>query len=571
MQQIKDRLGKRMSESQDELLAKRQKANDPYEFQENTFVEYGSVFDGDESDVLDEISNGYYPNFFWIELSLFANVFLSGFDGTVTASTYTTIGDEFKATNTASWITTSYLITSTAFQPLYGSFSDILGRRSCLIGATSFFIFGCIGCSFSSNIIMLDVMRALTGVGGGGLVTLATIVNSDIIAPEQRGNWQAFQNLLLGFGGICGASFGGVIAETFGWRWCFLLQAPIGFTGVIIGYFFIQNPPRKESFDDDGHKKSMDKIDFQGSITLVLALSLQLLVLSVGGSQLAWSDIRLIGLFVLSCLFMLIFAIIEIKTKALPIIPPVLLHDPFGFIILGVGIMVGIASYAYLFILPLLFRIVLGDNISQAGLRLTIPSLFTPVGGLIAGYFMSKGANTLFKLVSCGALLMFLGNFLALKIDEGENPWVLGLYLVPANIGQGIIFPSSLFSFIYIFDKDKQAIATSTAYLFRSIGSVWGVAGSSTIIRHVLKIVVSNSLSHVPGLSKKDIAGVVEKVSQDISSIETLEPEIAFWVNKGYATAIREAQAFSTLCCFICLSLCGLKVLLKIKSRSSYD
>lgn len=74
-------------------------------------------------------------NFLWIELSLFMNVFLSGFDGTVAASTYTTIGNEFGAMNLASWITTSYLITSTAFQPLYGSFSDIIGRRKCVIFA----------------------------------------------------------------------------------------------------------------------------------------------------------------------------------------------------------------------------------------------------------------------------------------------------------------------------------------------------------------------------------------------------------------------------------------------------
>jgi MFS family permease len=39
------------------------------------------------------------------------------------------ISSEFNAANTASWLTTSYLITSTAFQPLYGRFSDIFGRR----------------------------------------------------------------------------------------------------------------------------------------------------------------------------------------------------------------------------------------------------------------------------------------------------------------------------------------------------------------------------------------------------------------------------------------------------------
>jgi hypothetical protein len=56
--------------------------------------------------------------FFWIELAIFANVFLYGFDGTITAATYAVISSEFDAANTASWLTTSYLVTSTAFQPL---------------------------------------------------------------------------------------------------------------------------------------------------------------------------------------------------------------------------------------------------------------------------------------------------------------------------------------------------------------------------------------------------------------------------------------------------------------------
>ncbi|EGV64437.1 hypothetical protein CANTEDRAFT_121807, partial [Yamadazyma tenuis ATCC 10573] len=86
------------------------------------------------------------PNFFWIETSLLINVFLSGFDGTVTASTYSMIGNEFKALSIAPWITSSYLISSTAFQPLYGSLSDIFGRRICICFALFVFGIGCYGC-----------------------------------------------------------------------------------------------------------------------------------------------------------------------------------------------------------------------------------------------------------------------------------------------------------------------------------------------------------------------------------------------------------------------------------------
>lgn len=59
--------------------------------------------------------------FLWVEIAIFANVFLYGFDSTITASTYAVISSAFDSANTASWLTTSYLVTATSFQPLYGS------------------------------------------------------------------------------------------------------------------------------------------------------------------------------------------------------------------------------------------------------------------------------------------------------------------------------------------------------------------------------------------------------------------------------------------------------------------
>lgn len=47
--------------------------------------------------------------FLWIQGAIMSNVFLYGFDGTITAATYAVISSEFDATNTASWLTTSYV------------------------------------------------------------------------------------------------------------------------------------------------------------------------------------------------------------------------------------------------------------------------------------------------------------------------------------------------------------------------------------------------------------------------------------------------------------------------------
>ncbi|KAJ9218892.1 hypothetical protein DTO027B5_959 [Paecilomyces variotii] len=138
----------------------------------NAVTSFGDDFDAESAVQPNEVQPLLQPDaepqtwkapkgFIWIELAIFANVFLSGFDGTITASTYALISSEFHAANTASWLTTSYLITSTAFQPLYGRFSDIFGRRVCFFTSTIMFMLGCVGCGLAKDIIFLNAMRAL--------------------------------------------------------------------------------------------------------------------------------------------------------------------------------------------------------------------------------------------------------------------------------------------------------------------------------------------------------------------------------------------------------------------------
>ncbi len=283
--------------------------------------------------------------FFWIELAIFANVFLYGFDSTITAATYAVISSDFDAANTASWLTTSYLVTSTAFQPLYGRFSDIFGRRICFFVATTTFAVGCLGCGLAQDIVTLNVMRAVTGFGGGGLMTMATIINSDMIPFKRRGMYQALQNSVWGFGAISGASFGGLIADTIGWRWCFTLQVPISVLGLVVGYFVVADQTRRD--DSDGLLKgTWEKVDISGALILVTALSTQLVGLSLGGNELPWSSGWVIGSLIGSVALLGLFFWVEARTRAMPIIPLRMLSGRLSISVQTANLCAGLAAYA---------------------------------------------------------------------------------------------------------------------------------------------------------------------------------------------------------------------------------
>ena len=110
--------------------------------------------------------------------------------------------------------------------------------------------------------------------------------------------------------------------------------------------------------------------------------------------------------------------------------------------------------------IPLFFQVVLKDSASKAGLRLAIPSLSTPVGGLIAGFIMSRW-GMLSYLVRAGCFFMILGNGLIASLKYHDSTWKYIVYLFPANIGQGIVFPSILFTNIAAFEQSRKPTAPS--------------------------------------------------------------------------------------------------------------
>lgn len=109
--------------------------------------------------------------------------------------------------------------------------------------------------------------------------------------------------------------------------------------------------------------------------------------------------------------------------------------------------------------LPLFFQVVLLDSASQAGARLAIPSLATPLGALVAGHIMSRYGK-LIALLRSGALCMVVGNALVTALQFNDTTWKYYLFIFPANFGQGITYPATLFTNIATFEHSgKRGIA----------------------------------------------------------------------------------------------------------------
>jgi hypothetical protein len=130
------------------------------------------------------ISHG---RFWWIFGSVLALHFVSNFDGTIMASSHPVITSYFQSSNSASWLSTAFLLTSTAFQPLVGRLSDTVGRKGPYLAAATIFALATVWCALAQSMASFIAGRAVCGLGAGGVMTLGSIIVSDLVPIERRG------------------------------------------------------------------------------------------------------------------------------------------------------------------------------------------------------------------------------------------------------------------------------------------------------------------------------------------------------------------------------------------------
>ncbi|MBV8916467.1 MFS transporter, partial [Bradyrhizobium sp.] len=148
-----------------------------------------------------------------ILMSLLLTMFLAALDQTIVATALPTIGRQFADVSNLSWVITAYLLASTAVAPVFGTLSDIYGRRAMIIVSLSLFVAGSVLCAVAPNMPVLILARGLQGLGGGGIMPVVQTVISDVISPRERGQYQAYFSGVWMLAGIGGPVLGGVFAE----------------------------------------------------------------------------------------------------------------------------------------------------------------------------------------------------------------------------------------------------------------------------------------------------------------------------------------------------------------------
>ncbi|KAM3479515.1 hypothetical protein MY5147_001710 [Beauveria neobassiana] len=147
--------------------------------------------------------------------------FTSFLDQTAISTSLPAIASALDTGASISLVGASFLITSTSIQLINGRLSDIFGRKAALVTALCIMGAGNLWSGFCTTPLQLFVSRACTGFGAGAINALVQIAIADITTLEQRGYYFGMVGMAVAFGNGLGPVVGGVLTQSFGWRWAF--------------------------------------------------------------------------------------------------------------------------------------------------------------------------------------------------------------------------------------------------------------------------------------------------------------------------------------------------------------
>ncbi len=143
----------------------------------------------------------------------------------------------------ATWVLTSYLVSSAVILPISGWLSDRFGRKRFYLSCVVMFTVCSMLCGFAPTLPFLIVARVLQGLGGGGLAPSEQAILADTFPVEKRGQAFAVYGMAVVVAPAIGPTLGGWITDNFNWHWIFFINVPIGLFSFWLSSRMVEDPP----------------------------------------------------------------------------------------------------------------------------------------------------------------------------------------------------------------------------------------------------------------------------------------------------------------------------------------
>jgi EmrB/QacA subfamily drug resistance transporter len=401
---------------------------------------------------------------------------LAALDQTIVGVAMPRIVSELHGLSYYAWVTTAYLITSTALVPVAGKLGDMFGRKPFLIAGMIGFVAASALCGLSQNMVELVLFRGLQGVFAGVLFASTFAVLADVFPPAQRARMSGLFGAVFGLSSVVGPTLGGFLTDGPGWRWVFYVNVPLGIAAVALVAAqlpFVRSAAR------------LRDIDWVGTGLLFAGLTPLLIALSMTRDH-AWVSPQVLGLLVFAGIALVAFYFIERRVEH-PVVPFQLFRLNVFAVPAVISFFSGVGMFGAVIFVPLLYQGVLGTSATNAGQLLTPMMLAVVVTATATGALISR--IPAYRFLAAGALgAMILGLVLLARVGPGANPLEVTRDIIIVGAGLGVTFPLTLVVIQAGLPHRFIGVGTSQLTFWRSLGGTLGTAILGSILTNRLPI-----------------------------------------------------------------------------------
>lgn len=334
------------------------------------------------------------------------------------------------STKTIQWLTTGNLLVVAMITPLSAFLQKRFRLKHLFIFGTLCFLLGTVVALVSPSFSVLLAARLIQGVGTGVGVPIAFCIILEQIPFKKVGTYMGYGALVSAAAPALGPTYGGIVNQTLGWRYIFLLLIPVLLFTLILGIGTIKETRRPEHVP----------VDFAGIVSIMLTF----LGLVYGFANISFfreNPLLEIGAFVLGAAA-LVFFVKHCMAAAHPLIDIRIFSNlPFtchlvSFFLIN-AIMLGIS-----FLLPNYLQVTLLCESMAAGFMLLPGAGLNAMMGPFSGAALDKiGAKM--PIIS-GTALLTLGVFLFAIFGTQLNSKMIVIFYILFGIGCGIAFGNTM-------------------------------------------------------------------------------------------------------------------------------
>ncbi|KAK8010045.1 MFS general substrate transporter [Apiospora arundinis] len=361
------------------------------------------------------------------------------------------------------WANMIFILGVAVTQPIYVSFSDVLGRKSSLYTSMGLFSIGAIVFALAKNMGTLIAGRLIQGLGAGGLYVLQDIILADITSLKERPRYLGLLALPMALGTILGPIVGALFSEV-NWRWIGWINLPIAGVGCII---FVR------------------RLDLVGMAIFALGATAVALPLSWANALYPWSSWKTIVPFVMGLGVLVIFALYEREFPREPLLPFRVIANITATSSLVSGFLHGSILYTILLYIPLYFQSILLEAPLEAAIS-TLPICCLTVAFSFIAPIIVEITRHYRTLIWIGWVVITL--FMGLWCLVGQNTSRAEIYAFQSLLGAGVgtVFTGAQIPMqASVPDADDTGLAVGTLIVVRLFGALIGLSISSTVFSSV--------------------------------------------------------------------------------------